>query len=125
MKKNIVPIIIIALVVIALAVLIVKPWQGGSASDPALASFGECLAAKGATMYGAYWCPHCQNEKKTLGAAFPKITYVECTENEQLCAQKNITGYPTWIFADGTRLEGEQGLAGLSRATGCAVPVAQ
>ena len=25
--------------------------------------FAQCVAAKGFTMYGAYWCPHCKKEK--------------------------------------------------------------
>jgi hypothetical protein len=124
-KKNIVPIGIIAIVVIALAVLIVKPWQGSTPENPALEAFGECLASKGATMYGAYWCPHCQDEKKALGAGMKKVTYVECTEQTALCAEKGIQGYPTWILGDGTRLEGQQGIEGLSRATGCPAPAAQ
>jgi hypothetical protein len=33
-----------------------------------------------------------------------------------------VTGYPTWILADGTRLEGEQPLGLLGEKTGCALP---
>jgi uncharacterized membrane protein/glutaredoxin len=52
-------------------------------------------------MYGAYWCPHCREQKALFGDAAKQIPYVECDprgENPQveLCRQKQITGYPTW-----------------------------
>ena len=70
--------------------------------------FAKCLSSKGAVMYGAYWCPHCQNEKKAFGDSFRLINYVECTEETSKCLAEKINGYPIWIFPDGKRLEGEQ-----------------
>jgi len=126
MKKNLAPFIIVGVALVAVVLLLWKPWESNvSTSSPELVAFGQCLAAKGATMYGAYSCRYCQNEKKTLGDAFKEVTYVECTKETALCTEKKITGYPTWILADGTRLEGEQGITGLARATGCAIPVVQ
>lgn len=92
------------------------------------AGFGKCLTEKGATMYGAYWCPHCANQKKMFGIqGFLGVKYVECDprgENPQtqLCLDKKINGYPTWDFADGSRLEGEVRLSELAEKTGCALP---
>jgi hypothetical protein len=60
-------------------------------------AFAQCLTAKGFTMYGAYWCPHCQQEKSYFGDSFKYINYVECTEKTQLCLDKGVQGYPTWI----------------------------
>lgn len=88
----------------------------------ALDGFAQCLSEKGAVMYGAYWCPHCQNEKRAFGDAFKYITYVECTEDPKACTDAGVKGYPTWKFPDGTKLEGEQGITKLSKATGCALP---
>ncbi len=85
----------------------------------------QCLTDKGAKMYGAYWCPHCQQQKKLFGKAFSKVTYVECAipgnprEQTQACKDANISGYPTWTFADGSRTNGEQSLADLAEKTGC------
>ena len=121
-KKNIVPIVVIAVVVLAVIVLIVKPWQGNGAPSTALEEFGQCLAQKGAVMYGAEWCSHCQNEKRALGAGFKYVEYVECPDNIDVCTAKGVEGYPTWILADGTKLVGEQGIEGLARATGCPAP---
>jgi hypothetical protein len=121
-KKNIVPIVVVAVVVLAVIILIVKPWQGTAAPPTALEAFGQCLASKNITMYGAAWCSHCQNEKRALGEGFKYVHYVECPDNVQLCVEKGVEGYPTWITADGTKLVGEQGIDGLSKATGCPAP---
>lgn len=61
----------------------------------------EHLANEGAKMYGAYWCPHCAEQKELFGDAEDAIPYVECAadgENAQpqLCEEKGIQGYPTW-----------------------------
>lgn len=92
-----------------------------SSSLPAsdLDNFAKCLAAKGAVMYGAYWCPHCQNEKAAFGSSFKYVPYVECTQETQKCLTAGIKGYPTWIFSDGRRFEGEQGLEKLSAISSC------
>lgn len=87
-----------------------------------LDQFAQCLAEKQITMYGAEWCPHCQNEKKGFGDSFRFVPYVECPDNPNLCLAKGIDGYPTWIFPDGKRLEGEQGIEKLSKESTCLLP---
>jgi protein-disulfide isomerase len=65
----------------------------------ALAQQLESLNAK---MYGAYFCPHCKDQREDFGKeAFAKIEYVECTQDGQesqlaLCQQKGIQSVPTW-----------------------------
>ena len=39
----------------------------------------------------------------------------------QACVPHNIEGYPTWIFADGSRLSGEVSMETLSEKTNCAI----
>ena len=90
-------------------------------------AFAQCLTDKGVVMYGAYWCQHCAEQKRIFGSSFDKITYVECSlpnnaGQTQICMQKNITGYPTWEFADGTRFEGAQTFSTLSWKSGCLLP---
>ena len=92
----------------------------------ALDTFGQCLTDAGAKFYGAYWCPHCQAQKKLLGNS-KKIPYVECSTPDQkgqtpICIEKKISGYPTWEFADGSIENGEQTLKELSKKTSCALP---
>lgn len=56
----------------------------------------------GAKNYGAYWCPHCHEQKELFGRqAFALIDYVECdpkgkNARPQLCKAAGIAGYPTW-----------------------------
>jgi phage baseplate assembly protein gpV len=92
-----------------------------------LDAFARCLGAKGAKMYGAYWCPHCDQQKELFGASFHYAPYVECgikgsRTPAQACVDANIKHYPTWVFADGARVEGEHSLEFLGQETGCALP---
>ena|SRR3989344_458716 len=84
-----------------------------------LDAFAQCLRSKGAVMYGADWCPHCQNEKNAFGESFRLVSYVECPADPKRCLEAGVAGYPTWIFSDGTRLIGEQGIRKLSETSGC------
>lgn len=88
----------------------------------ALDDFARCLAEKQITMYGADWCPHCQNEKRAFGRSFQFVPYVECPDDPKKCLAEGITGYPTWLFPDGRRFEGEQGLEKLSQESSCPLP---
>ena len=82
-------------------------------------TFAKCLTERGAKMFGAYWCLHCKNEKAAFGDSFKYINYVECTEQVNECIAAGITGYPTWVLSDGTKLVGEQGLEKLSKSAKC------
>lgn len=85
-------------------------------------NFAKCLTEKGAIMYGAYWCPHCQSQKKLFGEAFKYVKYVECTQEVKLCEEKRIKSYPTWDFADGSKVEGEMSFQKLTEKTACEAP---
>lgn len=113
--------IIIILVVIVVALLGVSflTKKGPEQAYANLDEFAQCLASKQVTMYGAEWCPHCKNEKARFGDSFKYVPYVECPDNPQLCVDKGVTGFPTWVLSDGTKLVGEQGLERLSSAASC------
>lgn len=120
MNKNQASVLLIVAVVIITGVF----WLTSSNSRPtysteALEQFATCLKDKQVTMYGAAWCPHCQEEKKNFGEAFEIVPYVECPDNIKVCLDLGIEGYPTWILASGKRLVGEQGLEKLSQETSC------
>lgn len=90
----------------------------------ALDGFAKCLTDKGVKMYGAWWCPHCADQKELFGDAFQYVNYVECSPPGQktqtdVCKQAGLKGYPTWQFADGSRAEGTVHLESLSEKTGC------
>lgn len=92
-----------------------------------LDDFATCLQDKGATFYGAFWCPHCKAQKELFGRSVSKLPYVECSlpsgqGQTQICIDKKIESYPTWYFADGSTTTGEQSLKTLAEKTGCALP---
>ena len=117
--------IIVGAIAIVVIILIFSFMMTRSASAPISGKyddFAKCVASKELTMYGAVWCPHCQNEKKAFGDSFKYIKYVECPDNIKLCTDLGINGYPTWIDGAGKKYEGEQGLDGLAKITGCVLP---
>jgi hypothetical protein len=92
-----------------------------------LDSFAQCVTSKGARMYGAWWCPHCADQKESFGYAFQYVNYVECSSPGQhvindACKQADIKNFPTWQFSDGSRLEGTLPLDMLAQKTGCKLP---
>ncbi|MBI2515120.1 hypothetical protein HYV91_03000 [Candidatus Wolfebacteria bacterium] len=97
-------------------------------SEPGeLDDFAMCLKARGAVFYGAFWCPHCQNQKAMFGRSARLLPYVECSTPDgqsqlPICQSKNINGYPTWEFSDTTRQSGEVPLRELAEKTGCVLP---
>jgi hypothetical protein len=99
-------------------------------ADPSkLDSFAQCLKDKGAIFYGTFWCQHCQATKNLFGSSEKLLPYVECSPANgqgqlQICQDKKIEGYPTWEFADGSRLTGEIPLQQLADKTGCQLPLA-
>lgn len=92
-----------------------------------LDGFAQCLKSKGAKMYGAWWCPHCADQKEWFGLSFQYVNYVECSQPgdrkmNDTCKQAGIKNFPTWQFPDGSRTEGTLPLAVLSDKTGCRLP---
>jgi hypothetical protein len=90
-------------------------------------AFATCLKEKGAVFYGAWWCSHCNATKKLFGLSKKLLPYVECsstdgTQQLQVCKDKKIESYPTWEFADGSRLTGEVSLEQLVEKTSCPLP---
>ncbi|GAC1462811.1 MAG: vitamin K epoxide reductase family protein [Chamaesiphon sp.] len=85
-------------------------WAITHQSGPAEIALARHLKEIGAKMYGAYWCPHCYEQKQLFGKeAFSEINYVECApdgKNAQpnLCAKADIKGFPTWLI-NGKKIE--------------------
>jgi len=119
MKKVIIVAVIAAAVVAGIFLLVSQNKKPGTLDE-----FALCLKDKGAVFYGAFWCSHCQNQKKMFGSSEKKLPYVECSTPDgrsqlQDCKDKNIEGYPTWEFSDASRETGEVSLEILSQKTGC------
>lgn len=95
---------IIGILIVVAAALIAWYYLAPGKYD----ALAACLKEKGATFYGAFWCPHCQEQKRVFGTSASDLPYVECSTPDgkgqlPVCAEKGIEGYPTWEFADGTR----------------------
>ena len=89
-------------------------------------AFARCLSDRGVKMYGAWWCPHCQEQKGKFAASFEYAPYVECGVKGDLhgqnpaCKEEGIKHYPTWQFPPtGERVERVFDLQELSDRTGC------
>ncbi|HEY9704725.1 MAG TPA: peptidylprolyl isomerase, partial [Allocoleopsis sp.] len=96
-------------------------------NSASLDDFAKCLTEKGVKMYGAYWCPHCNNQKEAFASSWQYVTYVECAVEgqpqvqTQECSDAEISGYPTWIV-NGRQYAGEQTLSRLGQLSGCSLP---
>ncbi len=145
LNKNLIPLsIIIAGILIAGSLLFINRENlGGTATiNPSvspsptatptpeyknLQDFAKCLTEKGVKFYGAWWCPHCQNQKAVFGDAVQHVDYVECEKTPdvsqgsitQACTDAKIEAFPTWIFPDGSQQLGELSLERLSELSGC------
>lgn len=107
----------------------IHPPSPDSGPGPGVSGeFAQCLTEKGVVMYGSMYCPHCASQKTAFGPAWKNVTYVECgVEGRPLlqaeaCRQERIGNYPTWEFADGTRLIGETPFSILAAGSGCPLP---
>ncbi len=83
-----------------------------------------CINRTGAKMYGAWWCPHCNDQKDMFGGSWKYMNYVECsnadgTAQTQACIDANVTVYPTWEYGNGTRHTGVLSLDQLAALTNC------
>ncbi len=92
-------------------------------------AFARCLTERGVRMYGAWWCPHCVEQKEEFGASFEYAPYVECGikgnahGEAQDCKDEKIEHFPTWQFPPtGERVERVFTLQELSDRTGCSLP---
>lgn len=113
------------------AVLINTKSNSTPAGPSKYQAFAQCLKDKGATFYGAFWCPHCQAQEKDFQMTRQALEtiglYTECSTADgngqtQVCIDKGIKSYPTWIFADGSQLNGEIPLQQLADKTSCVLP---
>lgn len=116
------------ILVVGIAIFLIVNSPSSSSNGDTYTAFTQCIAASGAKFYGAYWCPHCNDQKDLFGDAKDELPYVECAlpgnpnTMTQECKDAGIEGYPTWIFADESRLSGTQSLETLAEKTACALP---
>jgi uncharacterized membrane protein len=94
--------------VTAIAVVVVlHVWYSGLLAHPdtpRLTALAAHLEESGATYYGAWWCPACQEQKRLFRGAADRLPFVECSTGGRgspmtlRCRDLGIEAYPTWII---------------------------
>ena len=77
-KKTFIASVFIILVLVIIGILIANSPKA-QAKKEARESFATCIKDSGAIFYGAFWCPHCQNQKAMLKQSAKTRPYVECS----------------------------------------------
>ncbi|NEO49688.1 MAG: vitamin K epoxide reductase family protein [Moorea sp. SIO4A3] len=97
-------------------------WKVNTTSGQSEIDLARHLTDVGAKKYGAYWCPHCYEQKQLFGKqAFSQINYIECARDgknaqTEACIAAGIKSYPTWQI-NGELLPGVQTLEELANVT--------
>jgi thiol-disulfide isomerase/thioredoxin len=121
MKMNTSSIVILIAIIAIFGGMIWYSMQPGQYDKLAM-----CIKDSGTTFYGAFWCPHCQEQKRLFGKSASLLPYTECSTVDgkgqlPVCKDAKVETYPTWQFKDGTRKTGTLTLAELASTTGCAL----
>ena len=85
-------------------------------------ALAKCLTEKGATLYTASWCGHCQAQKAEFGEGLEYLNDVECAAFggwAKECEDAGVKAVPTWIFGDGTEKLGNTPLETLAELNNC------
>lgn len=95
---------------------------GPEGATPYQLALARHLAQSRAVFYGAYWCPHCQEQKHKFGGAAGLLPYVECdpkgtSPQTERCERDGVKVFPTWVIGS-QRLEGVQSLEALAEVSG-------
>jgi len=92
-------------------------------SSPGAIALADHLTATGASIYTAYWCPHCHEQKELFGRqATARLKVIECApdgRNSQaaICEAKKLEAYPTWEI-NGKLISGVKPLSQLAQWSG-------
>jgi uncharacterized membrane protein len=77
-------------------------WEVTTKSGEAEIALARHLAEVGAKEYGAYWCPHCYEQKQLFGKpAYKELNYIECSVDgknaqPQVCKEAGVKFFPSW-----------------------------
>jgi len=125
--------VIVILILGTIATVLIQSKNSVPAGPGKYYDFATCLKDKGLVFYGAFWCPHCQAQKKLFGSSAKFLPYVECSTPDasgqtQACIDKKIQSYPTWELPDGTIIPDDSTngagvtLQTLAAKSGCVLP---
>ncbi|MEC4983878.1 MAG: vitamin K epoxide reductase family protein [Oscillatoria sp. PMC 1068.18] len=98
-------------------------WEITTTSGESEIALANYLTEIGVKKYGAFWCPHCYEQKQLFGKeAFAKVNYIECdpggkNPQREVCQASGIKSYPTWEIK-GELYPGVKTLAELAELSG-------
>ncbi|MEG3437598.1 vitamin K epoxide reductase family protein [Pannus brasiliensis CCIBt3594] len=102
-------------------------WEVTTTSGESEIALAKHLKAIGAKEYGAFWCPHCYDQKQLFGKEANEIlkkesVYTECdpqgaNPNPKACTAAGVKGFPTWVIK-GQTVSGTQSLEKLAELSG-------
>ncbi|MBT4384226.1 hypothetical protein HOD30_00590 [Candidatus Peregrinibacteria bacterium] len=112
---------------LALLIISIFAFTACGERDTTYDELAACIADSEASFYGAFWCHNCENQLDMFGDSKDLLPYIECAEGGkdaevQLCLNEEISSYPTWEFADGSRITGTQTMETLADETNCSLP---
>ena len=92
-----------------------------------LVGFAQALEESETEFFGAAWCPACTAQKELFEDGGQFLPFTEVTNSDRsrntVGDTNNINFFPTWVFPDGTRLEGEQTLETIAQRSGVSIPL--
>lgn len=99
-------------------------------SEDPRTDLARCLANGKVELYSVDYCPFCEKQKKLFGDQAWKIlqpNVIDCGnllgvlsgEQAQICNDRQIFSYPTWVFGDGKRVAGFLDFEQLEDYSGC------
>ncbi|MAG45447.1 MAG: hypothetical protein CMH63_01595 [Nanoarchaeota archaeon] len=112
MKKNLV---MLSVVILIIAIILLITYLKPDNDTPTEAI--DCIASQ-SELYVLKTCGHCATQKLILKEHLDKFNVIECSENRDLCKEKDITGVPTWII-NGEKYSGKKSLKELKTLTEC------
>ena len=91
-----------------------------------LVALAQSLSDADAVLYGAPWDSATTAELRMFDDGAPLLDFQDVTNADrtpsELAIDRDITTYPTWLFADGSRLEGTQTIDSVASAAGVELP---
>jgi hypothetical protein len=109
------------------ALALITLTRAGAAAAAGYGTLADCVRNSGAVMYSASWCPVCRQQRQEFRGFANRLKTMECSvggnrkKTRAVCEKMGISGYPTWIFADGSSA-GFLSAKDLAARTGCEAP---
>ena len=112
-KKLVINLITIAIIAILIIVLIQIRDSPSNTTEEITKCIGE-----NAKLYTQLGCHACEAQEKMFGENYQHLTIIDCWDDREKCAEKEIEYTPTWII-NGEKIIGVQEIEKLQELTGC------